>query len=81
MYLNYGKAAHNTFIEIFYELGLCGGILYVYFFISLIKEQYKKDDKTLFFLLVALTVKLFFLSALDNRCVWGAFCWATVSKK
>ena len=78
MYSNYGKAAHNTFFELLYELGVVGAVSYIILFISLINKQIKAEDKTLLFILIAIAIKLFFMSSLDDRSVWGLFCWSAI---
>lgn len=81
MYIDYGKAAHNTFFELLYELGLLGVVPYITLFISLIIKQFKTEDKTLLFILIAIAIKLFFMSSLDDRGVWGLLCWAAIQTK
>lgn len=78
MKMNYGKVTHNTYLQMFYELGLVGGISFLFFSFSLLLKSFKLKNKGVFFVLLAIFVKLFFMSALDDRTVWGLFCWAEI---
>lgn len=78
MYLIRHRAAHNTFLGLLFELGLLGGATYLAFYTALFARQFKKRDKSLLFVLIAIGIKLLFMSALDNRTVWGILCWAAV---
>jgi hypothetical protein len=73
----YGRASHNTFLQILVDNGIIGFLLFMPFLIKMAVKIYKYD-KVFFIGLLALLVQIFFLDALDNRCVWGLLCWGAL---
>ncbi len=74
MYRIYGKATHNTFLQVLSETGIVGFILYLAFIVGMIIKSYK-NSKVYFCLVLGMLVQMTFLDALDNRCVWAVLCW------
>ncbi len=76
-YDQYQTATHNTYFQVLSEEGLVGICMYLAVMFMLLKKtwQYKK---LYFFIFLAMMVQIFFLDALDNRCVWSIMCWIAV---
>lgn len=73
MYSQYGRASHNTYLQILVDGGIIGALLMILFFGGLLKRTLF-NNKILFSALFAMLLQIFFLDALDNRCVWVVFC-------
>ena len=68
MYLNQGVAAHNTYLELLYNYGLVGLLLFVGFLWKCVTKLKLQDATVAVFLSVV--IQMCFLSCLDNRCFW-----------
>lgn len=77
MYRNYGFASHNTYIELLVEFGIVGFSLFVGFLVVMYYRirQFKSIFTIVF---VVLCIQIFFLDALDNRCLWCLLGWAAM---
>lgn len=73
-YAIYGKATHNTYLTLLSETGLVGSFLFVGFLINLMKKALYYE-KALFYMLLGVMLQIFFLDAIDNRCLWAILCW------
>lgn len=80
MYRIYGKATHNTYLQLLSETGVLGTILFLTFIVRLLKEIFKAD-KVYFCLLAGTLVQIGFLDALDNRGLWVVLCWFSLIAK
>jgi len=70
----YGKAAHNTYIEVLSETGFIGAILLATFLANMIVRSFK-NDKAIFFMFLGVLLQISFLDTLNNRCLWVILCW------
>jgi len=74
MYNLYGKATHNTYMEILSETGIIGAMLMLLFCFFLAIKAFRYD-KSIFIAFLGMLLQIAFLDALDNRVVWIMFCW------
>ena len=73
----FGKATHNTYIQVLCETGVIGFLLFISFIIMILKKLRRTDAiYTIFF--VSQLLQISFLDALDNRCFWITICWMTM---
>lgn len=80
MAVTYGKATHNTYLQLLSETGFVGTLLFVSFIISLLKRTFR-FDKVYFCLMLGCLFQIAFLDALDNRCLWVILCWMVILPK
>ena len=77
MYISFGKASHNTYLQLLVEDGAIGFIIFICFWIRMAVKSIRKDY-LIGIILICLSIQVFFLDALDSRCVWGLMCWAAM---
>lgn len=77
MYATYSRASHNTYLQVLVESGLTG-ILLFFIFVRRIFAKAWNYDRILGIALIPLMIQVFFLDALDNRCVWALWCWVAM---
>lgn len=80
MYRHFGLANHNTYIQVLSETGVVGLVLFLSLIISLIKRT-SRCSSVYTCIFVGVLLQMFFLDALDNRCVWCFFCWFAMLPK
>lgn len=78
MYREFGKATHNTYLQVISETGIIGTFLFLMFVIVRIIKAHRLKNKIYFCILTGMLIQMAFLDALDNRCVWSIFCWVTL---
>ena len=66
LYSGAGVVAHNTYLDIFFENGLIGLLLYLYYFFTAIKGAFKKDS-AIGISFVAIGILIFTLSSTYMR--------------
>ncbi len=76
----YGRAAHNTYLQILTDTGVIGGVLILAFLKKHLFGILKKD-KVLFAALIGVVIQMFFLNMLDNRVVWIFFSWIAMRSR
>ena len=76
-YKTYRYVTHNTYLQILSETGLVGFALLLMFFIPILKKA-RKADTSIFCMMIGISVQIFFLDALDNRCLWILLCWVAM---
>ena len=76
-YQKFGRAVHNTYIEVLSETGLVGVFLLCPYLFRAIKKSLF-FNRYMFGALIALLIQIVFLDALDNRVLWVVFCWIAV---
>ena len=77
---NMGSASlcsHNTYLQLLSETGLVGFMLYAAFILPMLKRSYCYD-KTMGICMAVMLFQIFFLNAIDNRCVWGFLGWVAM---
>ena len=74
MFNTYGKASHNTYLQVLVDSGIIGS-LFMFGFLTFIARKAFQNDKILFSALCGLLLQIAFLDAVDNRVVWIVFCW------
>lgn len=72
--VTHGHCSHNTYLQILAETGLIGFCLFVPVLIGLLKKAFRYD-RVIFYVLLSMFFQIFFLNALDNRCVWAILGW------
>lgn len=77
MYRDYGKATHNTYLQLLSETGLVGSVLFIWFEILMLKRAYRHSF-AMFCVLLGAMIQIAFLDALDNRCFWVIICWIAI---
>ena len=77
MYYIYGKASHNTYLQILVVNGIIGFLL-MGIFLFLLYKKVKRYEKILSIAFITLLIQIFFLDAFDNRCVWAILCWISM---
>ena len=76
-YQRFGRAVHNTYIEVLSETGILGVALLCPNVFRAVKKCLL-INRYMFGALVALLIQIVFLDALDNRVLWVVFCWTAV---
>ena len=68
IYLLDGKAAHNTYIDLLYQLGLIGSVIYIRILVSILKcnRMTHRRNLTNYSICICITVMYFFLSQLQS---------------
>lgn len=62
---------HNTFLEVFVEQGIVGGILYLGFFLSFVFQKcFNKYSKLLKAVIISQFMMIFFLTAVNNEALF-----------
>lgn len=79
MYLAFGRASHNTYLQVLIDGGLIGIALFLGFLFFLAKNS-GKADKIMIAVLCGLLIQIMFLDSIDNRVVWILFCWIAMLK-
>lgn len=70
----YGKATHNTYLQLLCETGIIGSLLFISAIIIIIKKL-RHSNKVYLILFLSMLLQVAFLDALDNRCFWIVICW------
>lgn len=78
--LAHNKVTHNTYIQLLNEMGLVGFGIAISFFILILKKAYE-FQKILFCTLLVIMIQIFFLDAIDDRCLWVILCWMSMLPK
>lgn len=76
-YLTNRAASHNTYLQVLSETGLVGFVIFAAMLIYMLKKTFR-HDRAYAIVLVAVLVQVFFLDALENRCLWAILCWFAV---
>lgn len=66
----YGKVAHNNWIELLVETGICGEILFFILIASFIRISYKKNNMYLFSVLIGYIGLTLSLSLFSYKPIW-----------
>lgn len=74
MYDLYGIVTHNTYLALLSETGILGFVLFMVFVVVLLKKT-KSYSYGMLSAMLGVLIHIAFLDALDNRCLWGIFCW------
>ncbi len=80
MYRIYGKATHNTYLQLLSETGIVGVLLMVGYLLNVLLKTFK-SEKVYFCVMIGLMIQISFLDALDNRCVWVILSWFALLPK
>lgn len=62
-----GRAAHNTYLDVFYYLGICGGLILTYLFAAISSQSRRlvvKRNIVNYSILICIVIMYFFLSSL-----------------
>lgn len=73
MVSEYGKATHNTYIQLLCETGIVGFLLFTSIILIILKKLKKNEIYLILF--IGILFQIMFLDALDNRCLWIVMCW------
>lgn len=74
MVSSYGKATHNTYLQLLCETGIIGSLLFISV-IFIILKKLKNCNEVYMILFLCMLLQVAFLDALDNRCFWIVICW------
>ena len=73
----YHVATHNTYLQVLSETGLVGFTILAAMVIYMLKKTFR-HDRIYGIVLLAVLVQVFFLDAMENRCLWSILCWFAV---
>jgi O-antigen ligase len=73
---------HNTYLEVFVELGIAGGLLYIGMFILLIHEKSKNHFAFLIKIVIMTQMSMiFFISATNNEILFFTFALFNITNR